>query len=75
MSHTRERGLPILSLTEGQERQLKRLWFIYGNGGTYHADSNHKFIQRLLDAQQDQRDFYRPTEECIAAVDAILRAE
>jgi len=72
MSHMRETGLPILELTEDQVRKLERLWFIYCNMGKYHTDSNHKFIQRFLDAKQDQRKFYRPTAECIKAVDAIL---
>jgi len=71
----REKGLPILSLTEEQVRRLERLWFIYGNEGKYHTDGNHKFIQRFLDAQQDQRKLYRPDAGCIKAVDEILNAQ
>lgn len=75
MSHTRDRKLPVLELTESQVKRLERLWFIYGNHGPKHRDGNHKFIQRFLDAQQDQREGYRAhgiSEECEKAIDAIL---
>lgn len=74
MSHTREKSLPILDLSDEQTRKLDDLWFTYGNNGPKHTDGNHKFIQRFLDAQQDQRAFYRPTAECIQAVDHILKS-
>lgn len=32
---------------------------------------NHGFIQGFLERGTDERDFYRPTEECLAAVDTV----
>lgn len=34
---------------------------------------NHGFIRGFLERDSDERDFYKPTGECLAAVDAVLR--
>jgi len=59
-------------LTDRQRRELERLWFVYGNYGPRHTMQNHYFIQGFLERGQDERDFYKVTEECLAAADAIL---
>lgn len=59
-------------LTERQRRKLEDLWFVYGNHGPKATMENHGFIQGFLERDADERDFYRPTEECLAAVDAVL---
>ena len=55
--------------------KLQKLWFVFGNRGPKHTMGNHKFIQRLLDKDppEDHREFYDPTNECIKAVDKILK--
>ena len=59
-------------LTEGQRERLENLWFVYGNHGPKATMENHGFIQGFLERDSDERDFYKPTEECLAAVDAVL---
>ena len=59
-------------LTGGQRERLENLWFVYGNHGPKATMENHGFIQGFLERDSDERDFYRPTEECLAAVDAVL---
>ncbi len=74
-SHTYEKGCPEVALTESQTRKLERIWFIYGNNGPRHMPyrHNHYFIQRFLDAGQDQRSKYHDvSQECLDAVDKIL---
>ena len=73
-SHTYQKGCPEVILTERQEGKLRRLWFIYGNEGPKHTHrQNHYFIQRFLDAGQDQRSVYPDvSQECLDAVDAVL---
>ena len=55
-----------------QRRKLEKIWFVFGNDGTKSSDSNHKFIQRILDAGVDYRLHYHPSQDCIEAVDKIL---
>lgn len=62
----------IRQLTQEQIKQLDKLWFIYGNYGPKHHDGGHRFIQVLLEHNEDARDWYGPSDECIDAVDAIL---
>ena len=62
------------AVTDEQRRQLERLWFVYGNYGPRTTPGNHQFIQGFLERGQDERDFNRVTEECLAAVDAVLGA-
>ena len=74
-SHTYQKGCPEVTLTDDQIRKIERLWFIYGNNGPKHMPyrHNHYFIQRLLDAGQDQRSVYPDvSQECIEAVDKVL---
>lgn len=73
-SHTYEKGCPEVTLTERQEAQLRRLWFVYGNGGPKQGHPHdHYFIQRFFDAGQDQRGLYPGvSQECLKAVDAVL---
>lgn len=59
-------------LTGEQRERLENLWFIFGNHGPKATMENHGFIQGFLERDSDERDFYRPTAECLAAVDAIL---
>lgn len=64
-----------LNLTTDQQRQIRKLWFVYGNYGSRHSDDDHKFLQRLLDKDTDEREFYRPSKEVKRLVDAVLRNE
>lgn len=68
-------GSPLLvmkmKLTSDKYRRLHDLWFVYGNNGKHHTLANHKWIQHLLQGN-DYRDFYKPTPECVAAVERIL---
>jgi hypothetical protein len=61
-----------VTLTKEQRDKLENLWFIFGNHRTKYTADNHGFIQGLIERGQDERDFYRPTDECIARVDLIL---
>jgi hypothetical protein len=62
-------------LTEGQRERLESLWFVYGNHGPKTTPDNHGFIQGFLERDSGERDFYKPTAECLAAVDAVLARE
>jgi hypothetical protein len=62
-------------LTDSQRERLENLWFVYGNHGPQMTMENHGFIQGFLERDTDERDFYRPTAECVAAVDAVLAGE
>lgn len=68
---------PTMKLTAKQRRELEQLWFIYGNHGPKMNYEDHGFIQHILELRRDVRDskkpLYKPTQECQAAVDAILR--
>jgi hypothetical protein len=68
----KRRELRKVEVTEGQRRELERLWFVYGNYGPSHTMQDHYFIQGFLERGQDERDFNRVTEECLAAVDTVL---
>lgn len=63
-----------INLTESQRIQLNKIWFLYGNYGQKHTDGNHKFIQRLLDSNTYEFEFYKKTisKECKNIVDSIL---
>ena len=75
----RRQPAPV-SLTDRQRERLERLWFVYGNYGPKTTPGNHQFIQGLLEHGLDLRPLQtkrtakrdRPTEECEAAVEAIL---
>jgi hypothetical protein len=62
-------------LTEAQRQKLENLWFVYGNHGPKATMENHGFIQGFLERDADERAFYKPTCECLAAVDAVLGQE
>jgi hypothetical protein len=68
-----------VQLTQAQRRQLEDLWFVYGNHGSKMNYEDQGFIQGLLEHGQDLRGkrlpFYRPTPECVAAVEKILAGE
>lgn len=74
MKRNRVERKPV-ELTEVQRSRLENLWFIYGNHGSKTTPDNHGFIQGLLERGSDERDFYKPTVECLAAVDAVLGRE
>ncbi|HMG82792.1 MAG TPA: hypothetical protein VK559_07135 [Ferruginibacter sp.] len=67
-------------LTDTQKKQLEKLWFIYGNGHKKHTLGNHRFIQRLLECNDDARKLFvngnsvlnKLTSECQLEVDKIL---
>lgn len=69
-----------VTLTDAQRERLERLWFVYGNYGPKTTPGNHQFIQGLLEHGLDLRPLQtkrtakreRPTEECEAAVEAVL---
>ena len=61
-----------VELTGGQRARPEELWFVYGNRGPKATMENHGFIQGFLERASDERDFYKPTAECLAAVDAAL---
>ena len=71
-----------VTLTGSQRGRLERLWFVYGNRGPKTTPGNHQFIQGLLEHGLDLRPLQtkrtakrdRPTEECAAAVEAVLAA-
>ena len=50
-----------LTLTNDQKDKLKKLWFIYGNYGIKANNSQHKWIQRMLDSNIDAYWFYKKT--------------
>ena len=60
------------NLSEEQRHALEDLWFLWGNNGKKHTMANHKFIQRILESNEDHRDFYNPDPELIKIVDGIL---
>jgi hypothetical protein len=77
----RRKAAPVM-LTGSQRERLERLWFIYGNHGPKTTPGNHQFIQTLLEHGLDLRPLQtkrtakrdRPTDECVAAVEAVLTA-
>ena len=77
----RRQAAPV-TLTDRQRERLERLWFVYGNYGPKTTPGNHQFIQGLLEHGLDLRPLQtkrtarrdRATEECEAAVEAILSA-
>lgn len=73
-------------MTEEQRVELKKIWFLYGNKGKKHTHFNHRFIQNLIEHDEDTRDFYLEspqqknpllmlTAECINRVDQILKSK
>jgi len=71
MKRRKKERRPV-KLTEAQRAELENLWFVYGNRGPKTTPDNHGFIQGFLERDADERDFYKPTAECLAAVDAVL---
>jgi hypothetical protein len=75
----RRKAEPV-TLSDGQRDRLERLWFYYGNYGPKTTPANHSFIQGFLEHGIDSRSFRTrrtpkseiPTQECEAAVEAIL---
>jgi hypothetical protein len=73
------KAIPV-TLTDWQRGRLERLWFVYGNHGPQTTPGNHQFIQGLLEHSLDLRPLQTkrtakrdiPTEECVAAVEAVL---
>jgi len=73
------KAMPV-TLTDSQRERLEHLWFIYGNHGPKTTPGNHQFIQGLLEHGLDLRPLQTkrtakrdvPTEECVAAVEAVL---
>lgn len=76
----RRRKAEPVTLTDTQRERLERLWFVYGNHGPKATPGNHQFIQGFIEHGLDLRPLQtkrtpkrdRPTEECEAAVEAVL---
>ena len=76
----KRRKATSVTLTDSQRERLERLWFYYGNYGPETTPGNHQFIQGLLEHGLDLRPLQtkrtpkseKPTEECKAAVEAVL---
>jgi len=49
----------INGITEVQKKKLRQLWFIFGNNGSKCILGNHKFIQGILERNEDNREFYQ----------------
>jgi hypothetical protein len=47
-----------VEINEEQLKALNKLWFIYGNHGKKQSHSNHRFIQNIIQHNEDDRDFY-----------------
>lgn len=67
-----------MKLTETQKVALNKIWFIYGNQGRKHTHCNHRYIQNLIQNNEDSLYFYLQspkhdiTLECIEQVANIL---
>lgn len=48
-----------MTITPIQRIKLNRLWFIYGNGGSKHTDLNHKYIQGIIQYDEDREAAYK----------------
>jgi len=78
----RRKAAPV-TLSDSQRDRLERLWFYYGNYGPATTPGNHQFIQGLLEHGLDLRPLQtkrtpkreRPTEQCVAAVEAVLKSD
>src|SRR5215207_6319837 len=76
----KRRKAALVTLTGSQRERLESLWFVFGNRGPKTTPGNHQFIQGLLEHGLDLRPLQtkrtpkkdRPTEECEAAVNAVL---
>jgi hypothetical protein len=76
----RREVLPV-TINAEQRRRLENLWFVYGNAGKLMTPANHSFIQRIIENGYDERPlitkrtpkYRKPTAECEAAVDRILK--
>jgi len=75
----RKREVRHVELTGEQLYELERLWFYYGNNRPKHTTGNHRFIQCLYERGEDKRlacnKSTMPTQECMAAVDAVLAGD
>jgi hypothetical protein len=47
-----------INVTKEQHDKLYKLWFVYGNNGKKHTHQNHRFIQNILEHNEDSREFY-----------------
>jgi hypothetical protein len=79
----KRRAAARVAVTDAQRERLERLWFIYGNHGPKTTPGNHQFIQGLLEHGLDLRPLQTkrtakrdiPTDECVAAVEAVMSSE
>lgn len=47
-----------IALSEEQLKKLNKLWFIYGNKGKKHTHYNHRYIQNLLEKNENDEEHY-----------------
>lgn len=47
-----------VTLTPEQKSALRKLWWIYGNGGPKSTKGNHSFIQGLIEYNENRKTFY-----------------
>ncbi len=52
-----------VELSKDQTRELRKLWFVFGNNGPKHTHHNHIFIQRFLDSGEDWEDKLRKADK------------
>lgn len=80
----------MMELLNAKQRiALKKLWFVYGNGGPKSTLLNHKYIQGLLEYNEDRKKDYLEgnvnmiekgferdclTDECMIEVEKILNS-
>lgn len=62
-------------LTDEQRRQLRKLWFVFGNYGPGHTGANHRYLQELIEHDCDESYWFVPTADCAAAVEAVIKGE
>ena len=70
--------ISTMNLTLNQKKELSKIWFVYGNNGKKHSHCNHRYIQNLIQSDEDTLYFYLQspkhdtTLECIEKVAHII---
>jgi anti-sigma factor ChrR (cupin superfamily) len=49
----------LVKITDDQRQELMRIWFVFGNNGKKHTHHNHRYIQCLIENNEDTEHFYR----------------
>lgn len=67
-----------IKLSEKQIKELKKLWFVYGNGGEKHTLFNHKYIQGIIECSEQRTEYLKKklvTEECKNEVESVINSQ